>query len=165
MDDARNEADLISLTAEIVSAFVSNNSIKSEEVANLVRETHGALSELGPRSTSEAPSEPAFTPAVSIRTSRGSRDHILSLIDGKPYKTLTRHLSKHGLTPAQYRERYGLPKTYPMVAPAYSEARSAMAKKIGLGRLARKAGTWKSSKVGAKLGGDRKPGRPPKAVS
>jgi predicted transcriptional regulator len=139
MDESHRGPDLISLAAEIVSAFVANNAIKSEEVARLIRETHGALAALGADSTADAPSEPSFTPAVSVRKSLASRDHILSLIDGKPYKTLTRHLGKHGLTPAGYRERYNLPKSYPMVAPAYSDARRAMALRIGLGSLARDA--------------------------
>lgn len=75
-----------------------------------------------------------FTPAVTVRKSLASREHIISMIDGRKYKTLTRHLSTNGLTPDSYRERYGLKSDYPMTAPAYSEARSAMAKKIGLGR-------------------------------
>jgi predicted transcriptional regulator len=133
MDEPRVEPDLISLAAEIVSAFVANNAIKSDEVARLIRETHGALAGLASAPATEGPSEPTLTPAVTVRKSLASRDHILSLIDGKPYKVLTRHLKAHGLTPAQYRERYNLPKTYPMVAPAYSEARRATALKIGLG--------------------------------
>jgi predicted transcriptional regulator len=159
MDEGDRGPDLISLAAEIVSAFVANNAIKSEEVASLIRETHGALAALGGDSAAEAPAEPAFAPAVSVRKSLANRDHILSLIDGKPYKTLTRHLGKHGLTPAGYRERFNLPKTYPMVAPAYSEARRAMALRIGLGTLAREA---RAKKNGAQPAA-RKRGRPPKA--
>lgn len=75
-----------------------------------------------------------FEPAVSVRKSLASPDHILSMIDGRPYKTLRRHLSTHGLTPAEYRERYGLKDDYPMVAASYSAARRDMAKRIGLGR-------------------------------
>jgi predicted transcriptional regulator len=71
---------------------------------------------------------------VTVRKSLSSPDHIISLIDGKPYKTLRRHLSRHGMTPEQYRERYGLKADYPMVAPAYAERRRDLAKKIGLGR-------------------------------
>lgn len=73
-------------------------------------------------------------PAVSVKASLGSRDHILSLIDGKPYKSLKRHLSTRGLSPAEYRARYNLPATYPMVAPSYSEQRRTVAKQLGLGR-------------------------------
>ncbi|MBV9882369.1 MAG: MucR family transcriptional regulator, partial [Sphingomonadaceae bacterium] len=150
--------------AEIVSAFVANNSIKSQEVASLIRETHGALAALGAPQASEAAAEPVFTPAVGVRKSLASRDHLLSLIDGKPYKTLKRHLSRHGLTPSQYRERYGLPKTYPMVAPAYSEARSEVAKKLGLGQRARAARAEAAGAADAKPAAGRKRGRPPKAA-
>jgi len=75
-----------------------------------------------------------YEPAVTSRKSLASDDHIISMIDGKPYKTLRRHLAGHGLTPETYRERYGLKADYPMVAKNYSESRRAMAKKIGLGR-------------------------------
>src|SRR5690606_33118041 len=85
-------------------------------------------------------------PAVTVRKSLASKDHIISMIDGKPYKTLRRHLSTHGLTPAEYRARYGLKADYPMVAPAYSEQRRAMAKKIGLGR---KPGETRPAKAAA----------------
>lgn len=83
--------------------------------------------------------EQQFTPAVSARKSLASRDHIISLIDGKPYKTLRRHLSTHGLTPEEYRQRYNLKSDYPMVAEAYSAARRDMAKKISLGQKGRTA--------------------------
>lgn len=82
--------------------------------------------------TDGAPTE--YTPAVSVRKSLASPDHIISMIDGKAYKTLRRHLSTNGLTPEEYRARYGLKADYPMVAPSYSEARRSMAKTIGLGR-------------------------------
>ena len=77
-----------------------------------------------------------FAPAVSVRKSLASPDHIISMIDGKPYRTLRRHLTGHGLTPDAYRQRYNLKADYPMVAPTYSESRRAMAHKIGLGRKA-----------------------------
>lgn len=82
---------------------------------------------------------PRQAPAVSVRKSLASKDHIISMIDGKPYRTLRRHLSTHGLTPEEYRERYNLRADYPMVAPSYSEARRAMAHKIGLGAKGRKS--------------------------
>ena len=77
-----------------------------------------------------------FTPAVTARKSLASKDHIISMIDGKPYKTLRRHLAPHGLTPEQYRERYSLKRDYPMVSESYSQVRRDMARKIGLGRKA-----------------------------
>ena len=86
------------------------------------------------RRQKKLPQRPNITPAVTARRSLASKDHIISLIDGKPYKTLKRHLSGHGLTPAQYRERYGLKSDYPMVAENYAEMRRGLAKKIGLGR-------------------------------
>ena len=163
MAETTSGPDLISLAAEIVSAFVANNSIKSREIANLIQETHGALAGLQNGPSAAPPSEPAFIPAVSVRKSLASREQILSLIDGKPYKVLTRHLKNHGLTPAQYRERYHLPKTYPMVAPASSEARRALAIKIGLGKIASDARSKKAGTPAPAKPSGRKRGRPPKA--
>ena len=96
---------------------------------------HAAVEKLGGAAV-EAPVEEApteYTPAVSVRKSLASKDHIISLIDGKPYRTLRRHLTGHGLTPAEYRARYNLKADYPIVAESYSEARRTMAKRIGLG--------------------------------
>lgn len=126
---------LIEPTVDIVAAYVSNNVVGKDDLPGLIAATHAALAALA--SSGAAPqADPVeeFPPAVSVRKSLGKRDHILSMIDGKPYRSLRRHLSAKGLTPESYRERYHLPATYPMVAPGYSEERSAMAKKIGLGR-------------------------------
>jgi predicted transcriptional regulator len=164
MDETQLDSDLISLTAEIVSAFVANNAIKGEEVARLIRDTHGALAGLGGKAAAAPAAAPAFAPAVSVRKSLASRDHIVSLIDGKPYKVLTRHLKFHGLTPAQYRERYNLPKSYPMVAPTFSETRRALALKIGLGQIASDARVKKSGTAAPAKPTGRKRGRPPKAA-
>ena len=125
------QADLTTLTVQLLSAYVSNNSVPANELADLIATTRTALSG---NAASEVAPAPEFEPAVSVRKSTASRDHLLSLIDGKPYKSLKRHLSTHGLTPAEYRERYKLPKDYPMVAPAYSEARREVAQRLGLGR-------------------------------
>jgi predicted transcriptional regulator len=97
---------------------------------------HEAVMRLGEAPVEQPGKEPAqkHEPAVTVRKSLSSPNHIVSLIDGKPYKTLRRHLSRHGMTPDQYRERYGLKNDYPMVAPAYAETRRELAKKIGLGR-------------------------------
>lgn len=162
MAETIGEPDLISLAAEIVSAFVANNSIKSDEVAKLIQETHGALAGLRNEPAADASSEAAFIPAVTVRKSLASRDHILSLIDGKPYKVLRRHLKGHGLTPAQYRARYNLPKTYPMVAPAFSEERRATALRIGLGKIARDARLKKAGTPAPAPAPGRKRGRPAK---
>ncbi len=125
--------DITTLTVQLLSAFVSNNSIPSEGLADLIRSTRAALTETPQANPAEAQAA-TYTPAVSARKSLSSPDHILSMIDGKPYKTLKRHLATHGLSPDQYRERYNLPKSYPLVAPSYSEARRAVATKLGLGR-------------------------------
>ena len=132
------QADLTTLTVELLSAFVSNNTIESSDLAGLIQTTHAALSGINAPPPAE-PTAPTFEPAVSVRKSLGSRDHILSLIDGKPYKTLKRHLSGHGLTPAEYRERYKLSADYPMVAPSYSAHRRDVAQRLGLGRKSVKA--------------------------
>lgn len=123
--------DLATLTVELLSAYVGNNPVPSNELAELIRTTRAALAG---ESASEAPAEEKHVPAVSVKASLASRDHILSLIDGKPYKSLKRHLSTRGLTPDEYRARYNLSATYPMVAPSYSEQRRQVAKQLGLGR-------------------------------
>lgn len=125
------QPDYTSLTVQLLSAYVANNTVASEDLATLIQSTRAALI------AETAPAEPEtveHVPAVSVRKSIASRDHILSLIDGKPYKTLKRHLATHGLTPADYRARYGLPESYPMVAQAYSDQRRAVAQKLGLGQ-------------------------------
>lgn len=125
--------DITTLTVQLLSAFVSNNSIPSEGLADLIRTTRAALTE-APLADAANAQAATYTPAVSVRKSLSSPDHILSMIDGKPYKTLKRHLATHGLSPDDYRARYNLPKSYPLVAPSYSEARRAVATKLGLGR-------------------------------
>lgn len=128
-----NTPDITTLTVQLLSAFVSNNSVPSESLAELIRTTRTALTDDASAGSVEAQAA-TFTPAVSARKSLSSPDHILSMIDGKPYKTLKRHLATHGLSPDEYRARYNLPKSYPLVAPSYSEARRAVATRLGLGR-------------------------------
>lgn len=138
--------NLVELAAELTEAWLANanNRVDADQVPAFLRSMHTTLLELeNPQSDNAenaigAQAE-AASPAVSVRKSLASKDHIISMIDGKPYKTLRRHLSGHGMTPEQYRERYGLKLDYPMVAPAYSEQRRAMAKKIGLGRKPKSA--------------------------
>lgn len=127
------QADITTLTVQLLSAFVSNNSVPSENLAELIKTTRTALTEDLAAKPADAET-PTYTPAVSVRKSIASPEHILSLIDGRPYKTLKRHLATHGLSPDEYRARYNLPKSYPLVAPNYSEARRAVANKLGLGR-------------------------------
>ncbi len=135
-----NSLSDVELAAELTSAWLSNQNTRAttEEAVAFLTSIHAAVAELG-KAGAVAPevaelAEPEHVPAVSVRKSLASRDHIISMIDGKPYKTLTRHLSTHGLTQDEYRARYNLPKSYPMTAPAYSEQRREMAKKLGLGR-------------------------------
>jgi predicted transcriptional regulator len=128
----------VELAAELTAAWLSNQNTRasSEDAVAFLQAMHKTVGGLGAtvQAELEAPAASEFTPAVSARKSLGSREHILSMIDGRPYRTLTRHLGKHGLTPDEYRARYNLPQSYPMTAPAYSEQRREMAKKIGLGR-------------------------------
>jgi predicted transcriptional regulator len=133
MEDIQNEMNetLITLTSDIVAAHVSNNSVSVEDVPALITNVYGALSGLG----QAAPVvEEKLEPAVSIRASL-KPDYIVCLEDGKKLKMLKRHLMTHyNLTPDQYRQRWGLPADYPMVAPNYASKRRELAKKIGLGR-------------------------------
>lgn len=144
------QSSLTELTVDLLAAFVSNNTVGARDLPELIASTHAALAALEGNGTGEAEPEaapePEYPPAVTVRKSLGRRDQILSMIDGKPYKTLKRHLSSHGLTPAEYRARYNLPADYPMVAPAYSEARREVAKRLGLGR---KPGTKRRGKAKA----------------
>ncbi|KFG91018.1 Transcriptional regulator, MucR family [Sphingobium herbicidovorans NBRC 16415] len=128
-----SQPDITTLTVQLLSAFVSNNSVPSETLADLIRTTRAALTDDLSSDAGEAQAA-TYTPAVSVRKSLSSPEHILSMIDGKPYKTLKRHLATHGLSPDDYRQRYNLPKSYPLVAPSYSEARRAVATRLGLGR-------------------------------
>ncbi len=121
---------LITLTSDIVAAHVSNNSISVDDVPALITNVYGALAGLG---TAPAP-EVKLEPAVSVRASVKA-DHIVCLEDGKKMKMLKRHLmTDHGMTPAEYRAKWGLAADYPMVAPDYAERRRVLAKEIGLGR-------------------------------
>jgi predicted transcriptional regulator len=134
----------VELATELTVAWLSNpnNRVAADEVPAFLQKMHSTLSGLAepaPAPEPEEPAAPEHQPAVSVRKSLASPDHIISMIDGKPYRTLRRHLSGHGLSPDQYRQRYGLKPDYPMVAPAYSEQRRAMAHKIGLGAKGRQA--------------------------
>jgi predicted transcriptional regulator len=132
---------LITLTADIVAAHVSNNSVAVSDVSTLISNVHAALSGVsGPAVVTET----ALEPAVPIRNSV-KRDFIVCLDDGKKLKMLKRHLMTHyGMTPEDYRAKWGLPADYPMVAPAYAEQRRELAKAIGLGRA---SGSGRKKKV------------------
>jgi predicted transcriptional regulator len=129
-DDQGAEDTLLTLTADIVAAHVSNNSVAVNDLPNLIQNVHAALT--GISQTSSAP-EPKPEPKVSIRSSV-KPDYIVCLEDGKRLKMLKRHLMTHyNMTPDQYRQKWGLSSDYPMVAPNYAEQRRTLAKSIGLG--------------------------------
>jgi predicted transcriptional regulator len=141
----------------IVAAYVSNNSVPSAELPTLISSIYSALSGLGQGGASEAPQVEKLTPA-QIRKSV-TPDALISFIDGKPYKTLKRHLSTHGMTIEEYRMRFGLPRDYPSTAANYSAQRSALAKSTGLGNQRRKAAPKAAGMVEAVAETPKKRGR------
>jgi predicted transcriptional regulator len=131
-ETSEETASVAALTAEIVSAYVSNNKIAPSDVAALITAVADQLSKVG--AEPEQPTEEKSEPAVSVRRSVRP-DHLVCLICGKPQKLLKRHLAvRHHLTPAQYRERFGLKPDYPMTAPNYAQQRQEVALATGLGR-------------------------------
>ena len=138
MADDTTDLNAVELAVELTIAWLGNPNTRSnaEDVPAFMGKMHDTVQQLmGSTSTETAAEpEPQHQGKVTARKSLASKDHIISMIDGKPYKTLRRHLSTNGLSPDQYRERYGLKSDYPMVASNYSESRRAMAKQIGLGR-------------------------------
>jgi predicted transcriptional regulator len=128
------QSELIDLAADIVSAYVSKNNVPVAELAGLIASVYASLSGLG---------QSAATPVEDHKVTPGrirksvTPDAITSFIDGKPYKSLKRHLTSNGLTPDEYRQKYGLPRDYPMVAASYTARRSELAKSLGLGQLRR----------------------------
>jgi predicted transcriptional regulator len=147
MPDDKPTAELLELTTKVIAAHVANNPIAATEVPGLIVTVHETLAALG---TEKAAAKPE--PAVSIKQSV-KPDYIVCLEDGKKLKMLKRHLkTAYNMTPAEYRERWGLARDYPMVAPNYAKTRSELAKKIGLGR-----------RTGTKVNARRKPKKPSKA--
>ena len=137
MDDTEQNHDLVAVTAELVSSYVASNQIAASELPELIRKVHGTLQELATGTpAAEAAPEPAPRPKPAVPISRSvTPDAIICLEDGKPFKTLKRHLKTvYNLSPDEYRARWGLPDDYPMVAPNYSAQRAATARRIGLGR-------------------------------
>jgi len=136
MNDQTAGADLIDLAADIVSAYVSNNTVPASDLPALIADVHRALSNThaGVNEPEPEPSKPAVNPKKSVFP-----DYIVCLEDGKKFKSLKRHLRTHyDLSPEEYREKWGLAADYPMVAPNYAAARSALAKKMGLGQQRRR---------------------------
>ena len=136
MGDNTSGGTFIELTATIVSAYVSNNSVPAQDLSSLIDQVHTALTRVS-SGQGEAASEP-LKPAVSLKKSI-TPDHIVCLEDGKKFKSLKRHLrTQYNMTPEQYREKWNLAPDYPMVAPNYAVARSQLAKKMGLGQQRRR---------------------------
>lgn len=135
MADSVGSKSVLSLTAQIVSAHVSNNAVPTDALPGLIRDIFKTLSGVG----TEAPEPVAERPQPAVPIKRSVfADYIVCLEDGKKLKMLKRHLkTAYNMTPEQYRERWGLPPEYPMVAPNYAERRSALAKEIGLGTKGR----------------------------
>ncbi|MBB3971892.1 MucR family transcriptional regulator [Hansschlegelia beijingensis] len=132
MSETATTSNYIELAADIVSAYVSNNSVASADLPGLINEVHAALTRM---STGAAePAAEALKPAIPVKKSVTS-DYIVCLEDGKKFKSLKRHLrTQYNMSPEEYREKWGLPSDYPMVAPNYAAARSELAKKMGLGQ-------------------------------
>ena len=123
------ESNLTQQTVDVVSAYVASNNVRTEDLANLINTVRAALSSAGTSPAAPAKAEPPMPWKKAIKP-----DFIISFEDGKQYKSMKRHLTRLGMTPEQYREKWGLPKDFPMVSPNYSAARSEMARKSGLGQ-------------------------------
>jgi len=136
MTDIPAGGNYIELTAKIVSAYVSNNTVAAGDIPGLINQVHAALTRVSGKG-SDAPAEP-LRPAISVKKSI-TPEYIVCLEDGKKFKSLKRHLrTQYNMTPEQYREKWALGADYPMVAPNYAKQRSAFAKEIGLGKGAGK---------------------------
>jgi predicted transcriptional regulator len=135
-DDQANKSQIVELTAEIVSAYVANNAVRAQDLPTLIASVHTSVQALGSPPAPIEADKPV--PAVPVKRSI-TPDHLISLEDGRRYKSLKRHLTGRGMTPAQYRAKWGLPHDYPMVAPAYARQRSELAIALGLGQQRRKA--------------------------
>jgi len=140
MTDENIQLNAVELATELTIAWLSNSNTRTsaDEVPAFLARMHSSVQSL--MSSAEGTDGPAagvqdYSPAVSTRKSLANPEFIVSMVNGKAYKTLRRHLSKHGMTPEEYRVRYNLKDDYPMVAPAYSEVRRAMAHRIGLGNV------------------------------
>jgi predicted transcriptional regulator len=129
-------SNYIELTADIVSAYVSNNSVPAGDISVLISQVHSALMRVS-NGQGEVVSE-TLKPAVAVKKSI-TPEYLICLEDGKKFKSLKRHLrTQYNMTPEHYREKWGLPPDYPMVAPKYAEARSQLAKQMGLGQQRRR---------------------------
>ena len=133
MDETAGTPDFTALTAEVVSAYMAKNALPPADIPDLIASVHRALQGLSAPPQAEPEKR---EPPVSIRKSI-THDFLISMEDGRRYKSLKRHLNGRGLTPEQYREKWGLPRDYPMVAPNYAKQRSELARASGLGQIRR----------------------------
>lgn len=136
MDEFKGYVGVIDLTADIVSAYVANNKLNAAELPALIASTYAALNGVGAPEAEPETNDQLKTKAEIKKSIGGS--HLISFLDGKPYRSLKRHLTANGHTIAEYKARFGLPDDYPMTAPDYSAQRSALAKQLGLGAGGRK---------------------------
>jgi len=158
-----NELDLTSLTADIVSAYVANNAISGEKLPDFIGSVYDALSRACARGAE--PPKVELKPAISVKKSV-TPDHIVCLEDGKKFKSLKRHLRAHyDMSPEEYREKWGLPHDYPMVAPAYAAARSDLAKNMGLGRRSAAAAAAEAEVSASAPAGKKSVGKQPRKGS
>jgi predicted transcriptional regulator len=135
MSDTEGTSNYVEFTAEIVAAYVSNNTVATSDLAGLMREVHAAL--VGAATGTGEEGASAAKPAVPVRKSV-TPDYVICLEDGRKFRSLKRHLrTQYNMTPEEYREKWGLPPDYPMVAPNYAQARSQLAKQMGLGQQRR----------------------------
>ena len=148
-----DKPDVLTLTTEIVASYVgANTHVQASEIPDIIRSVRAALMEDG---SPAAPAEPTHQKASPAQVRKSvTPDALYSFVDNKPYKTLKRHLTRHGMTFDEYRQRYGLPSDYPSVAPNYSIARSEMAKQLGLGARGRGRPAAAPAKAGRKKAGE-----------
>lgn len=145
--------NLVALTADVVAAYVSNNTVPADQIANVISSVHASFSGIMAPPKPQEPERPV--PRIPIKKTI-TPDYLVSLEDGRQYKSLKRHLSGRGLTPQEYRAKWGLASDYPMVAPNYAQRRSELAKASGLGQKRKKDGGSKSAAEKPKGRGGRK---------
>jgi len=155
-EQASLTSPLIELTSDIVSAYVSNNNVRAADLSELIASVHASLTGLG--QPAAVPEEDHKVTAAQIRKSV-TPDHITSFLDGKPYKSLKRHLTTRGYTPDEYRQKFGLPFDYPMVAASYAAQRSELAKSLGLGQIRRERAAAQKAEAEAKAAAPAAPAR------
>lgn len=160
-DYSMNAADTLHLATDIVSAFVTNNTVSAERLPSLLQEVHDAVKALAAGGTASAGAQ---EPAVSVKKSV-TPDYVICLEDGKKLKMLKRYLrTQYNLSPEEYRRKWNLPADYPMVAPNYAKRRSEFAKQIGLGRIAGERRSAEPRAAATKKTGVKRRGRPRKAA-